>query len=59
MMHATFPQMNCRKCDALNPMVYFAPVSVAPNPATCICFECASARQWLDRDGNLKEGVTL
>ena len=54
-----FSNMTCRKCDAVNPMVYFAPVSVAPTPATCICFNCAQARQWLDSDGNLRDGVEL
>ena len=55
----TFPPMTCRKCERLNPMVYFAPVAVEPFPATCICFDCVKARGWLDRDDNLKPGVTL
>jgi len=55
----TFADMTCRKCERLNPWVYFAPVNVAPFPATCVCIDCAKARQWVDRDGNLKAGVTL
>jgi len=55
----TFPNMTCRKCDARNPWVYFAPVSVAPFPATCICFDCVKARGWTGSDGDLKEEVTL
>jgi hypothetical protein len=55
----TFAQMTCRKCEAANPIVYFAPVSVAPFPATCICFDCVKARGWLDIDGNLRAGVVL
>ena len=54
-----FPTMTCRKCDAVNPMVYFAPVNVAPTPATCICFDCANARQWLDSEGNVRKDVNL
>ena len=53
-----FPQIECRKCGSLNPMVYFAPV-VADRAGTCICYDCAQARQWLDRDGNLKAGIAL
>ena len=53
----TFADMNCRKCDTKNPMVFFAPVSVAPY--SCICFDCAKSRQWLDADGNLRKGVSL
>ena len=53
-----FPQLECRKCGSLNPMVYFAPV-VADRAGTCICYDCAQARQWLDRDGNLKAGIAL
>ena len=58
-MNNTFPDMNCRKCNRLNPWVYFAPVAVAPFPATCICIDCAIARGWADSQGNLKAGVTL
>jgi len=53
-----FQKMVCRKCDAVNPVVYFAPVSLS-GYSTCICFDCADARQWLDKDGNLREGVEL
>ena len=26
---------------------------------TCICMDCAQARGWLDRDGNLNPGIEL
>lgn len=52
-----FSDITCRKCDAKNPLVFFAPINVAPY--SCVCFDCAKARQWLDVDGNLKEGIEL
>ncbi|AUH35729.1 hypothetical protein [Paracoccus tegillarcae] len=52
--------MSCRKCGRLNPWAYFAPVIDPYLPiGTCICLSCAEARGWLDRDGNLKPGITL
>lgn len=54
-----FEPITCRKCEAANPIVYFAPVAVAPFPATCICFDCVKARGWLDMDGNLRAGIAL
>lgn len=59
MLDKFFSIMKCRKCEVENPIVYFAPVNVAPTPATCICFDCANARQWLDSEGNLKRDVQL
>ena len=59
MLDQTFAQMTCRKCETVNPVVFFAPVNVAPFPATCICFDCAKARQWVDQNGDLKKDVTL
>lgn len=52
------PQLECRKCEAINPMVYLAPV-VVDGAGSCICLDCADARGWVDRDGNLCEGVKL
>lgn len=52
------PQLTCRKCGVKNPLVYFAPVSVN-GKGTCICFNCAESRNWLDVNGNIKKGVTL
>ena len=52
------PRLTCRKCAKSNPAVYFAPVSV-DGIGTCICFVCPEARGWLDRAGDLKEGVCL
>lgn len=52
-----FVDMNCRKCGVLNPLIFFAPISVAPY--SCICMNCARQRGWLDNDGNLKEGIKL
>lgn len=55
-----FPRMTCRKCPAVNPTVYFAPVMTPDNEdGSCICFNCASGRRWLDQDGNLKPEVSL
>lgn len=54
----TLPRLSCRKCGGTNPPVYFAPVTVE-GEGTCICFACAEVRQWLDRDGNLREGIAL
>lgn len=54
----TFPAMTCRKCGKADPLSYFAPV-VVDGTGTCICFDCAEARHWLDRDGNLRPGVEL
>lgn len=59
MLDQLFATMTCRKCDAVNPAVFFAPVNVAPIPATCICFDCIAKRGWLDSDGNLKKDVQL
>ena len=54
----TFPDLNCRKCGTANPQVYFAPVVVSES-GTCICFNCAKARNWLDPHGNLRPDVQL
>lgn len=55
-----FATLICRKCGSANPPVYLAPVLVPGDLAgTCICFNCANARGWLDRDGNLKPGIKL
>jgi len=54
----TFPQLVCRKCEAINPMVYLAP-AVVNGIGSCICLGCANKRQWLDSNGDLKEGITL
>ena len=53
----TFADQHCRKCNTANPMAFFAPVNVAPY--SCICFDCAKSRNWLDQDGNLAKGVEL
>ena len=54
------PVLTCRKCGSVNPMVMLAPVILPGDPVgTCICMDCAQARGWLDRDGNLKPGITL
>ena len=53
----TFSAQHCRKCNTANPMVFFAPVNVAPY--SCICFDCAKSRNWLDQDGNIAKGVEL
>lgn len=52
------PQLTCRKCEAVNPMVYFAPV-VVDGAGTCVCFDCAKERNWTTPDGDLRPGVTL
>lgn len=52
------PQLICRKCAAANPVVYLAPVTIE-GAGTCICLPCARKNGWLDRDGNLKEGIEL
>lgn len=54
----TFPNLTCRKCGRSNPWVYLAPV-VIEGSGTCICMDCAAARGWLDRSGNLRPEVTL
>lgn len=51
--------MVCRKCKKQNPWVYFAPIEVFHNLTSVICYECAYKRNWLDQDGNLKEGIEL
>lgn len=54
------PVLTCRKCGSVNPMVMLGPVIVpGATVGTCICMDCAQARGWLDRDGNLKPGITL
>ena len=52
------PELTCRKCGRSSPWVYFAPV-VVEGTGTCICTDCAEARGWLDRLGNIKPGITL
>lgn len=54
----TLPRLSCRKCGRTKPPVYFAPVTIE-GEGSCICFSCAEARHWLDRDGNLRPGVEL
>jgi hypothetical protein len=67
----TFPPMECRKCGAINPLVYFAPVYVAGmnaitgkleaghGKASCICIPCAILAGFADKQGNILEGITL
>lgn len=52
------PQLTCRKCSADNPAVYFAPVTM-DGKGTCVCFDCAKARHWLDQNGDLRPGIEL
>jgi hypothetical protein len=52
------PHLSCRTCGRSNPWVYVAPVAVE-GTGTCICMDCAEARGWLDRAGNLKPGIVL
>lgn len=52
------PSLTCRKCGRSNPPVYLAPVTLE-GAGTCICFNCAEARGWLDAAGNLKPEVSL
>lgn len=52
------PELTCRKCDAVNPLVYFAPVTIEAK-GTCVCFDCAKARQWLDANGDLRPDIQL
>lgn len=54
-----FPRMTCRKCDRLNPWVFFAPVNIDHKRASCICLGCAIANGWATPQGDLKQGVTL
>ena len=54
----TLPRLTCRKCGRFNPWVYLAPV-VVEDTGTCICMDCAAARGWLDRSGNLNPGIML
>lgn len=58
-VYEAFPHMTCRKCQKVNPIVFFAPVNVTPQPATCVCFDCAKDRGWLTSDGDLRSDVTL
>jgi len=65
MIGQTFMRMTCRKCEAVNPLVYFAPVVEAwtpddvPESGSCVCVPCAIARRWATRDGDLMPGVVL
>jgi hypothetical protein len=52
------PRLSCRKCGKTNPPVYLAPVTTEAE-GSCICLDCAKARQWLDSDGNLRPGIEL
>ena len=52
------PHLTCRKCAVENPMTYLAPVAL-DGRGTCICLPCARSRGWLDRDDNLRPGITL
>ena len=54
------PVLTCRKCGSVNPMVMLVPVVLPAAPVgTCICMDCAQARGWLDREGNLKPGIEI
>jgi hypothetical protein len=67
----SFPPVECRKCGAINPLVYFSPVYVAgmnaitgkreagQGKASCICIPCAIRAGFADKQGNIREGVTL
>lgn len=54
-----FHKITCRKCATVNPMVYLAVVVINDTESTCVCFDCANAKGFLDRDGNIKEGYEL
>lgn len=57
------PQLDCRKCEVKNPIVYYAPVALPNNEGvhegTCICYNCADERNWIDDMGKVKEGIEL
>lgn len=59
MMQQSFPRMTCRKCAAVNPLVFFGPVDNLDGTASCVCFNCARKAGWLTCDGDLKEGVQV
>lgn len=52
------PTLNCRKCSATNPMVYFGVVSDGCS-GSCVCYDCANDQGWLDCDGNLRNGYQV
>jgi len=58
-MTQQFTRTTCRKCGVVNPVTFFAPVECGTD-CTCICYECANKRGWIDnRTGNLRSDVTL
>lgn len=50
------PRLSCRNCGRPNPWIYLA-LAVIEGTGTCISMDCARARGWLDRSGNLKPGI--
>ena len=57
----TLPRMTCRKCQKVNPWVYYEPVVIPGDTAgTCICFDCAVSRQWVDpQSGKIRPGYQI
>lgn len=51
-------RMECRYCGTENPFVYFGPCNGLWE-RTCVCFDCAKDKRWLDADGDLRPDVTL
>ena len=58
-----FPEMQCRICDARNPIAFFAPKPSSGRAGAiwhCVCFDCARDKlHWLDAQGALRPGVTV
>lgn len=55
-----FKNLYCRKCNAKNPVVYYAPVVTEKcKIGTCICLNCVKINNWLDGNENLKQGIEL
>lgn len=52
------PDLTCRKCETRNPWVYFGPVSI-DGVGSCVCYDCADSRGWLNADGTIKKGYKI
>jgi hypothetical protein len=52
-------QMTCKRCEAVNPTVYFAPVAVSASESICTCLKCADAAGFLTKSGDIKPGYSL
>ena len=52
-------QNKCTRCEKINPFAFYAPHAIDDSESICVCSDCAESIGAIDKDGQIKEGLTL